>query len=289
MTVIRTLAALLAGLVLTAATLGFVVHRSLADTAGFTARMDEALSTPEVQSEITTAIRTEVNRVGEQVAQSAGPLGDLARSGASAIAERAGQVAQSARFRAAWSQWGSLLYSGLTDVAQGAPSDTVSVSGSDITVAVGPLIEPLVGDTLTGGVTGVLTVIGQGTTVTLATGIPVQQALSVAGTTATYRWGLLVTALLLLCVVVVPAGRRWLWAGWAALWCAACAGLLTLLTVRAPDAPTGDYPALSAAIVGAVTQPWVQPLATVTVTLAVAGVLALIVGAARRPRARGAG
>ena len=156
--------------------------------------MDDALATPAVQEELNSAIRTEVTRAGDRLAQSVG-LGDLARSGAQAAADQLGAAVQSDRFRAAWSQWCALLYTGLAEVAQGAPSSTVAVSGSNVTVAVGPLITPLVGDTLSGGATGLLGTLGQSTSVTLDTGIRLEQALQAAGTTATYRWGLLVVAL----------------------------------------------------------------------------------------------
>ena len=283
MSLFRTVAAFLSGLIVAAAALGFVVQQSLGDTAGFTARMDDALATPAVQEELNSAIRTEVTRAGDRLAQSVGPLGDLARSGAQAAADQLGAAVQSDRFRAAWSQWCALLYTGLAEVAQGAPSSTVAVSGSNVTVAVGPLITPLVGDTLSGGVTGLLGTLGQSTTVTLDTGIRLEQALQAAGTTATYRWGLLVVALLLLLVVVVPRGRRPLWAGWSLLWCAGCVGLIAYVTQRAPDAPSGDYPAIAGAVVGALTQPWVQPLTTLALALAMLGGLTLVVGAFRRP------
>lgn len=133
MSLFRTVAAFLSGLIVAAAALGFVVQQSLGDTAGFTARMDDALATPAVQEELNSAIRTEVTRAGDRLAQSVGPLGDLARSGAQAAADQLGAAVQSDRFRAAWSQWCALLYTGLAEVAQGAPSSTVAVSGSNVT------------------------------------------------------------------------------------------------------------------------------------------------------------
>lgn len=288
MTFFRASAAILAALLTCAAVLGFAVTESLGDSTAFVASMDEALTRPAVDQEVQGVIRQEILAAGEKVAASSGPLADLARSGASAAADRLAPTVSGPAFAAAWSQWSQLLYEGLADAAVGTTNPQVQVSGSQITVAVGSLVTPVIGDTLAGGLTGALDLFGQDTTVTISTAAPLQSALRAVGALSQWRWILLSGAVALALFAGLAGRSRTRWSGGTLLLAAAAtgaaAGLLTLAQQTPPPATT--TPQLSLAVTSALTEPWITSLLTATVVLAAAGLVALVISVFLPARSR---
>lgn len=288
MIVLRALGVVLAGLLATAACLGFAVDRSLADSADFVVRMDQALDDPQVIAELQSVVRTETLAAADRLAASAGPLGGLARSGAQAAADQLAAAVTSPEFRTAWSSWSALLYEGLAAEPTGAGDAQVQVSGSVIVVAVEPLLSPLLGDSLAGNLSGVLDFLGRDTTVSITTGVPLEQILQATGQLAEMRWGLLIAALAAGFLSALAARPRWGWSAGVLLWCAAClAGAGFVMGLAGAASATGsDYPALSRSVTSALTAPWSAMLLTVAVAVGILGVVTAAVALVTRERPR---
>lgn len=284
MIVIRLLAALLAACASMAAVLGFSVAASLTDSDRFVSAMDQAITRPIVQQEVEQVIRQEVMAASERLTQNAGPLGELARSGSEAVAGRLGQEVSSDGFRAAWTDWSRLLYEGLADNAAGLPNDQVFVSGSDITVGIEPLVAPVLGDAVAGGLTGTLEFLGRDTDVTIVASMPLQTVLSAAGTLSEWRWVALAAALLMALVAVLSGPSRMRWLGITLLLAAALtAGLAALVQATQDATPTGSQtPQLTQSVVTALTEPWQNALVAAAMVLTLVGAGALILSVTLR-------
>lgn len=279
MTFLRALAALLSGILLTAACLGFAFARSLDDPDPFVARMDEALTDPAVAAEVKSVVRSQVLAAGERLAAGAGPLAELARSGAQSAADEIAAEVDSEQFRVAWSSWAELLYDGLTAAAAGAADPQVSVAGSDITVEIEPLVAPLLGASLAGDLTGVLQVLGRDTGVTITTEVPLQRILRAIDQLAQLRWPLVIAGAGALALTALAGPRRRAWLAGALLWSSVClAAAGSLLLLRASVSPPGsDFPELSRAVTSALTAPWSSLLLTAAAVGVVLGVVMVVV------------
>ncbi len=288
MILVRLVAAVLAAIAATAAVAGFAVTDSLAGSGQFVAAMEEALTDPAVQQELQTVIRQEVTSAGERLAGSVGPLGDLARSGADSAASRLSQTVTSPEFASAWSQWSELLYQGLTDAAVGTPNDQVSVAGNQVTVAIAPLVEPILGASLSGGLTGALDLFGQDTSIVINTAVPVQQALDAAGAFSQWRWLFVAAAFVLALVAVFGGSRRMRWLGITLVFAALCAGAVSvaLMVGQATPPPGSQTPELAMAITAAIVEPWATALRTAAVAAAAVGFAALIIALFLTPRSQ---
>lgn len=290
MTLLRAVAAILAALATTLAIAGFAVTQSLSQQQSFVSAMDQAIARPAVQAEVAGAIKQQIQDAGDRLAESAGPLGSLASSGAAALAGQVDGTVSSPRFASAWNQWAGLLYSGLADYAAGRPNAEVSVSGSTVTVAVAPLVEPIVGETVAGGLTGTLQLTGQATDVSIATAFPVQQALTTMGALSKWRWALVAAAILLALVAVVAGPRRFRWAAITLLLAGATTALLWWGLGTAGDTPPpgSTTPQLSMAVTQALVSPWAGQLKVAALVLIAAAILVALVGALlRRPTVGG--
>lgn len=280
MTLIRLIAALLAAAAMTVTVLGFAVTQSLSQSQQFVTAMEDAIAQPAVQAEVAGAMKQQILAAGESLAGSAGPLGSLARSGSTAIAGQVDSAVSSPGFADAWAQWSQLLYDGLADSAAGTANADVSVSGSTITVAIGPLVAPIVGETVAGGLTGTLEAVGSATDVTISTALPVQQALQVTGALSQWRWLFAVAAVALALVAIFGGPRRMRWAGLTMLLAAgvAAGSSLALQATTSTPPPGSDTPQLSLAVTQALVAPWTEQLRTAAILLGVVGLAAAILG-----------
>lgn len=280
MILIRLVAAVLAALAATLAILGFAVTDSLSQSQQFVAAMDQAIEQPAVQAEVAAAVKQQVQAAGESLAGGAGPLGGLARAGAEVVAAQVDAAVAGQVFNNAWGQWSRLLYDGLADYAAGSPNDDVSVSGSTITVAIGSLVAPIVGDNVAGGFTGTLEAVGRSTDVTISTGLPVQQGLKATGALSQWRWLFAAAAAVFALVAVLSGQRKLRWLGVTLLLAAgATAGSWLAMQAATTTPPAGsDTPQLSLAVTQALVTPWAEQLRQAALALGIGGVIALVLG-----------
>lgn len=280
MTLVRAVAAILAALAAALAIIGFAVTQSLTQPQPFVTAMDQAIAQPAIQAEVGATIKQQILAAGDNLAGNAGPLGELARSGAEAIAGQVDTTVTSQRFALAWTQWSRLMYSGLADFAAGRPNPEVSVSGSTIDVAVGPLVEPIVGEVAAGGLTSTLQLVGRDTDVSIATAFPVEQALTAIGTVSQWRWVLAAAAVLLAAVAIFGGRRRIRWAAVTVLLTAAvtAGAWLGLLAAGSTPPPGSATPQLSVAVAQALVSPWADQLKAAALVLAVVGLALGILG-----------
>ncbi len=276
---VRVLSTVLTALLSTVAVLGFGISQSLSEqgSADFAAAMQTSIQDPLVQQEIQTELRTGITTAGEQLASRAGPLAGLAGSGAAALADQAVDLVPTPRFQQAWQAWVAVLSTGLAATAEGATDPSVQVNGSEIVIAIEPLLAPLTGDSLAGSVTGLLSSLDRDTTITATTGIDLERLLVVGGQLARWDWLLAVGALVLAVVTVLMGANRLRWLGVvllaSAAGCAAGGALLTTASAR----PSEQMPELSRDVMTALTEPWVATALRGAAVLAVAGLLALAV------------
>lgn len=287
MTAIRLIAAALTALLATLSLVGFAVTQSLGQSQPFVAAMEEAIAQPAVQAEVADSIRQQIETAGERLAVDAGPLGELARSGTEAITGGIDSVVAGQRFAVAWGQWSRLLYGGLADYAAGVPNSEVSVSGNEVTVAIGPLVAPVVGDAVAGGLTSTLDVVGADTSVTISTGVPLQQGLKAIGTLSQWRWLFVAAAIVFALVAILAGGRKLRWTGVTLLLTAGAmaAVWLALQTAGTTPPPGSDTPQLSLAVTKALVSPWIDQVRTAAVVIAVVGAVAIALSlVAGRPK-----
>lgn len=277
---LRILLTILTAVVATAAALGFGISLTLTDqgVADFATAMQSAIQEPPIQQEIQEELRAGISTAGEELASRAGPLAGLARSGTEQLADQAVATVPTQRFATAWQEWVSVLSTGLAAAAEGVPDSSVQVNGADVVVEIAPLLAPITGESVAGGVANLLTNLGRDTTITVTTGIDLEGMLALAGRLAQWAWLLAVAAIALTVVVVALGRHRWRWLGIvalaAALGCAAAAAVLVQVSAR----PSDQMPELSRAVMTALTAPWVDTAVRTAIALTVGGLIALVVG-----------
>lgn len=285
MTALRALLALAVGVLVTLTTLAFSVQQSLTDPTGFATSMTSALERPAVEAEVQSEIREEVRKALERIDPES-PVNTIVTAiGAETIAAKAAETTDSDGFPGAWHDWSLLVFSGMADQARGRANPDVQFGSNTMTVAVAPLIEPILGQTLTGGVAGILDVFDAKSTVTIDTGAPTELALTTFGRLAEWRWFFLLAAAG--CLLLLIANRRaFRWLAIAALLAAAgCAlsGLGAYLAETRP-APDSQFPQLGMAVMQALSAHWDRNLFLVGAACALVAALAFVADAVRTRR-----
>lgn len=287
MTVLRVLLALATAALVTLATIAFSVQDTLTQPAAFVSSMDAALASPEVAAEVRAEVRQEVLDTLDRVASDGPVAAVIAGIGKDAIADAAAGATDTDVFRTAWHDWSLLLFGGLSDRARAVSNDQVSVGRTQVTVAVAPLIAPVLGNSIAGGFAQALDLFDANSTVTLDVGFPIGPVLSAAGRLAEWRWWLLAAAAgAALLLVTGRRGWRWLAIGavTSGIGCALAGTAVQLAQSRPP--PGAEFPQLGLALTNALTQQWDATLFRVAVLCTAVAVVAFLLDAVTSRRRR---
>lgn len=287
MIVLRILGTIVAGLLALAATFGFATQRTLDDREAFTTAMTSALDDAAMTAEIKGEVAEEVGQALDRLSDSGGTLAQLgAALGSQAVEEQVVAVVDTPVFRKAWQDWSGVVFDGLVAAAQGRTDPDVSVSGSTLTIAIQPLLQPVFGEGLAGGAVRLLEFVDADAVVEVHTGVPLARILKITGTLAEWRWGLLVAAATVATLVMLS--RRWaIWGAVVFAWTAGlCGGAGWLVrTGQQQPLPGSDYPQVSKAIANAATVTWDNLLFAVAgACVAVAGILLILAALTRTGR-----
>lgn len=285
MTAVRALLVLVTSVFVTAAATAFAVQETLTQPAAFAASMDAALDTAPVRSEVQAEVRQEVLEALDRAPAAVRAITTFV--GPEVLADQAAAAVDTQVFRRAWHDWSLLVFTGLRDRAQGTPNGDVTVSRGTVTVAVAPLITPILGETAAGGVAVALDLFDADTTVTLDAGFPVGPVLTAIGRLAEWRWWLVAGAVGGL-LLLVANRRGLLWLALAAmgsgLGCALVAGAVGLAQAR--PVAGAEFPQLGLAVTNALSTSWDLTLVRVALMCAAVAVVAFLLDAVTSRRRR---
>lgn len=288
MRIFRIILVILVCLLSAGAGFGFLSERSLDDSSGFAASMNEALNDPQVKSEIEESVREAALEALTELSDQGGVVGTVVSGlNPEALANTMAESINTPAFAQAWDDWALLLHRGLADFATNTPNADVQVSGQVVDVRVGPLITPLLGDGIVANFSGLIDSVLGDRTISVDTGEDIEGRLQRLGTLAAARWYFAAGALLAIAVATLIGPRR---LGWLAISLAAVAlgfaGVAMWSFADDQIASLSKTPALTEAISRSLTGNWPLIMGISALVLLAAAIVVGLLGRDHAPKKR---
>ena len=195
--VIAWIAAIVAGILAPLALVGFWADRTLDDPRPYVQAMGEAWQDPQLREEVgESMLDIAEGDLDDLLSDNLGGLAGLFRitpEFVQSLQPQFEEALNSTAFEQAWLRWHWNLHGDLAEYARGGTPDTTVVGSQSLTVDVGPLIIPIVSETIGSFAAGFIE--GLEVLVEVETEPGLDQQLLLLGGVADWRWGFLLAAI----------------------------------------------------------------------------------------------